>query len=89
MKHDDSNYENEELTDDSPGELANWIKEIRQKHYTELAREHSLTVEEIQKIHESTLEKLASIEPKFQMYIEIALPKAIEEYKNGKSIEFN
>jgi len=87
MNRDASDYENEELMIESSDELAKSIKEIRQKHYTELALKHGLTAKEIQTIHESTLERLASIEPKFQMYIEIALPKAIEEYKQNKLIE--
>ena len=81
------NPESENPMGKSSGELPDWITEIRQQHYSKLAREHGLTFDEIQKIHEATLEKLASIEPKFQMYIGIALPKAIEEYKKHKSIK--
>jgi len=61
MNHEASHYENEKLMVGSSDELANSIKEIRQKYYTELALEHGLTVKEIQKIHESTLERLASV----------------------------
>jgi hypothetical protein len=81
------NQEGEKVKDESSAGIADSIQEIRQEHYAKLAREHSLTVVEIQEIHESTLARLASAAPKFQMYIEIALPKAIEEYKNGKLLE--
>ena len=81
------NQDSEKVKDEASAEIGDWIQEIRQKHYAELAREHGLTVDEIQEIHETTLERLASAAPKFQMYIEIALPRAIEEYKNGKSLE--
>lgn len=77
----------EESVGESSGNLPDWISEIRQEHYAKLAQEHRLSVDEIQRIHEATLQKLASIEPKFQMYIEIALPKAIEEYKKGELTE--
>ena len=77
----------EKSVGESSGELPDWISEIRQEHYAKLAQEHRLTEVEIQRIHEATLQKLASIEPKFQMYIEIALPKAIEEYKKGELIK--
>lgn len=87
MNRDRPDDESENLMAGSSDALANSIHEIRQKYYTKLAQEHGLTVDEIQRIHEATLQKLASIEPKFQMYIEIALPKAIEEYKKGELIE--
>lgn len=64
------------------------ITEIRQKNYAELAAKHGLTAGEIQRIHESTLEKLASIEPKYKMFIMIALPAAIERYKREKEIGY-
>lgn len=81
------NLDSEQPKGDSSSDLPDWVSEIRQQHYEKLAQEHGLTVGEIQKIHESTLKQLASIEPKFKMYIQIALPKAIEEYKKSKSIE--
>jgi len=79
--------DNEDMQHQSSGDIEDWIKESRQRLYADLAIEHGLTIEEIQKIHESTLGKLASVEPKFQMFIGIALPKAIEHYKKGQSIE--
>lgn len=79
--------DNDDTKHQSSGDIEDWIKESRQRHYVNLSIEHGLTIEEIQKIHESTLGKLASVEPKFQMYIGIALPKAIDDYKKGQSIE--
>lgn len=79
--------DNDDMKHQSSGDIEDWIKDSRQQHYADLAIKHGLTIEEIQKIHESTLGKLASVEPKFQMYIGIALPKAIDDYKKGQSIE--
>ena len=70
--------------DEALDDLESWIREVRKKYYQDLASIHGLTVKEIQDIHERTLEKLSRIEPRNQMFIEIVLPKAIEDYKNSK-----
>jgi hypothetical protein len=56
------------------------IQQIRADYFKELAIEHHLTIEEIQKIHEETLTKLTKTESKGAMFMNIAFPAAIKNY---------
>jgi hypothetical protein len=63
---------------DSP--LVN-IQQIREEYFKKLAIEHDLAIEEIQKIHEETLQKLTNVESKGAMFMNVAFPVAIKKYK--------
>ena len=61
------------------------IQQMRADYFKELAMEHNLAIEEIQKIHEETLVKLTKIEPKGAMFMNVAFPAAIKSYKENKN----
>jgi len=60
------------------------IQQIRADYFRELAIEHNLTIEEIQKIHKETLDKLTETESKFAMFMNVAFPAAIKNYKEKR-----
>jgi broad specificity polyphosphatase/5'/3'-nucleotidase SurE len=60
------------------------IQQIRADYFKELASEHNLTIEEIQKIHKDTLAKLTKTESKGAMFMNIAFPAAIKNYKEKR-----
>ena len=60
------------------------IQQIRADYFKELAIEHNLTIEELQKIHKETLAKLTRTESKSAMFMNIAFPAAIKNYKEKR-----
>jgi len=60
------------------------IQQIRADYFNELAIEHNLTIEEIQKIHKETLDKLTKNESKHAMFMNVAFPAAIKNYKEKR-----
>ena len=57
------------------------IQQIRADYFKDLAIEHDLAIEEIQQIHEETLAKLTKTQSKGAMFMNIAFPAAIKNYK--------
>lgn len=60
------------------------VLQIRDDYFKALAIEHNLTIEEIQKIHEATIAKLTKTETKGAMFMNLAFPAAIKNYKEKR-----
>jgi hypothetical protein len=70
--------------DKTAGESPNDINNIRAEYFQTLALEHELSIKEIHQIYEETLAKLTKRESKGAMFMNVAFPAAINDYKQNR-----